>query len=104
MKVIGRRGANEPGVAEGAAQGVGVEVGEGGFQLDGGVKERGEKTITRRSTLGPRRGPRGSTTTARRHARGVVWAVSKSGRWWYRFKMRWGSFAPALAGVVQGVL
>ena len=88
VEVIGRRGANKPGVAEGAAQGVGVEVGEGGFQLDSSVKENGEQTVTRKSSLGPRRGPRRSTTTARRHTRGVVWAVSKSGRWWYRFKVR----------------
>ena len=42
MEVVGRRGANKPSVAECAAQGVGVEVGEGGFQLDSSVKENGE--------------------------------------------------------------
>ena len=90
MKVVGRRGVNKPGVAESAAQGVRIEVGKGRFQLDSGIKENGEKSISRRrSSLGPRRGPRRRTTTARRHTRGVVWAVSKSGRWWYRFKMRW---------------
>ena len=90
MKVVGRRGANNPGVAESTAQGVGVEVGKGGLQLDSGVKENGEQTIdNRRSSLGPWRGPRRSTSTARRHTRGVVWAVSRIGRWWYRFKMRW---------------
>ena len=93
MKVVGRRGTNEPSVAESAAQGVRIKVGKGGFQLDSGVKENGEKSISRRrSSLGPRRGPRRRTTTARRHTRGVVWAVSEIGRWWYRFKMRWSGF------------
>ena len=71
MKVVGRRGASKPGVAESAAQGVRIEVGKGGFQLDSGVKENGEKAITRKSSLGPGRGPRRSTTTTRRHTRGV---------------------------------
>ena len=77
MKVVGRRGVNKPSVAESAAQGVRIEVGKGGFQLDSGVKENGEKTITRRSSLGPRRGPRRSTTTARRHTRGMCWLCPK---------------------------
>ena len=88
MEVVGRRGANKPSIAKGVAQGVRIEVGEGRLQLDSSVKESGEQTVTRGSSLGPRRGPRRSTTTARRHTRGVVWAVSKIGRWWYRFKMR----------------
>ena len=78
MKVIRRRRANKPGVAEGAAQGIGVEVGKGGLQLDSSVKESGEQTVgNRKSSLGPWRGPRKSTSTARGHTRGVVWAVSK---------------------------
>ena len=89
VKVIRRRGANQPGVAESTAQGVRVEVSEGGFQLDSSIKKNEEKSVSRRrSSLGPRRGPRRRTTMARRHTRGVVWAVSKIGRWWYRFKMR----------------
>ena len=77
MEVIGRRGANQPSVAEGAAQGVGVEIGEGRFQLDSSVKKNGEQSISRRSSLGPGRGPRGSTTTARRHTKGMCWLCPK---------------------------
>ena len=78
MKVVGRRGANNPGIAESAAQGIGVEVGKGGLQLDSSVKESREQTVSnRKSSLGPWRGPRRSTSTARGHTRGVVWAVSK---------------------------
>ena len=42
MKVVGRRGANKPSVAESAAQGIRIEVSKGGFQLDSSVKENGE--------------------------------------------------------------
>ena len=38
MKVIGRRGARKPSVAKGAAQGVRVDVGDGGLYFDSGVK------------------------------------------------------------------
>ena len=72
MKVVGWRGAHKPSVAESAAQGVRIEVGKGGFQLDSGIKENREKSISRRrSSLGPRRGPKRRTTTARRHTRGL---------------------------------
>ena len=72
MKVVGWRGACKTSVAESAAQGVRIKVSKGGFQLDSGVKENGEKSISRRrSSLGPRRGPRRRTTTTRRHTRGL---------------------------------
>ena len=77
VEVVGWRGANKPSVAEGVAQGVRIEVGKGGFQLDSGVKENGEQSVSRRSSLGPRRGPRGSTTTVRRHTRGMCWLCPK---------------------------
>ena len=90
MKVVGRRRLGEPSVAKGAAQGIRIEVSDGRLHLDSSVKKSGEQTVgNRRSSLGPWRGPRRSTSTARGHTRGVVWAVSRIGRWWYRFKMRW---------------
>ena len=77
MEVIGRRGTSKPSVAKCVAQGIGVKVGNGRFQLDSGVKENGEQTVDRRSSLGPRRGPRRSTTTAGRHTRGMCWLCPK---------------------------
>ena len=89
MEVIGRRRPGKPSAAKGAAQGIRVEVGDGRLHLDSSIKESGEQTISnRKGSLGPWRGPRRSTSMARRHTRGVVWAVSRIGRWWYRFKMR----------------
>ena len=68
FNVARRRGARIPLVAEGAAEGLRIEPGDGRIKLDGGRQKRREKMLRRISVLGPRRGPRGCTTTTRGHS------------------------------------
>ena len=66
---VGRgRGAGCPHVRERAEQGLLVEPSEGGLNLHGGGQKNRENRGRRISILGPRRGPRGSTTMTGRHS------------------------------------
>ena len=66
---VARRGrAGVPLVAECAAQVLRIEPCDGGIELDGGRQKRWEDSFRQKGILGPRRGPRGSTTTSRGHS------------------------------------
>ena len=65
---LGGGGAGQPLVAKRAAQHLRVELGDGGIELDGSRQERQEDSVRRKGILGPRRGPRRSTTTSRGHS------------------------------------
>ena len=66
--VTGWRGASDPLVVESTANMLRIEPGDGGIKLDSGRQERQEKLLRGISVLGPRRGPRGCTTTTRGHS------------------------------------
>ena len=75
LNVIGRRGADCPLVVKRVAQCLGIKPGDGRVEFDSSHQQRWEKSLSRKGVLGPRRGPRGCTTTMRGHS-AVRFAVS----------------------------
>ena len=68
LDIVGRGGADCPFVVKRTAQCLGIKVGDSGVEFDGSRQQRWEDSLSRKGILGPRRGPRGCTTTTRGHS------------------------------------